>query len=126
MPYDSYSIHVDSEIKLLRNIKKFNRLPHVFLFKTGIAVARLTLVNMGVDIEENIENAFIIYNTAQKIFPETSVDYAKALMGESDVRIELAKMGIDSVKNLETAVCRYMIAQNILPKKKRRFRWCFN
>jgi Domain of unknown function DUF83 len=38
VPYDSYSIHVDSEIKLLRNIKKFNRLPHVFLFKTGIAV----------------------------------------------------------------------------------------
>jgi hypothetical protein len=37
VPYDSYSIHVDSEIKLLRNIKKFNRLPHVFLFKTGIA-----------------------------------------------------------------------------------------
>ena len=37
MPYDSYSIHVDSEIKLLRNIKKFNRLPHVFLFKMGIA-----------------------------------------------------------------------------------------
>jgi hypothetical protein len=37
VPYDSYSIHVDNEIKLLRNIKKFNRLPHVFLFKTGIA-----------------------------------------------------------------------------------------
>jgi hypothetical protein len=37
VPYDSYSIHVDNELKLLRNIKKFNRLPHVFLFKTGIA-----------------------------------------------------------------------------------------
>jgi uncharacterized membrane protein YtjA (UPF0391 family) len=37
VPYDSYSIHVDSEIKLLRNIKKFNRIPHLFLFKTGIA-----------------------------------------------------------------------------------------
>jgi hypothetical protein len=40
VPYDSYSIHVDSEIKLLRNIKKFNHLPHVFLFKTGIAAIK--------------------------------------------------------------------------------------
>ena len=37
MPYDSYSVHADSVIKLLRNIKKFNRLSHLFLFKTGIA-----------------------------------------------------------------------------------------
>jgi hypothetical protein len=37
VPYDPYFIHVDSVIKLLRNIKKFNCLSHMFLFKTGIA-----------------------------------------------------------------------------------------
>ena len=38
MPLDSYSGNVDSELKLLRNIRIFNLLSQVFLSKTGIAV----------------------------------------------------------------------------------------
>src|SRR5665811_727405 len=37
MPLDSYSGNVDSELKLLRNIRIFNLLSQVFLSKTGIA-----------------------------------------------------------------------------------------
>ena len=41
MPNDSYSVNVDSAIKLLRNIKIFNHRLHVILFKTGIAIKNL-------------------------------------------------------------------------------------
>ena len=43
MSQDSYSVNVDSEIKLLRNIRIFNHRLHVFLFKTGIADNQILL-----------------------------------------------------------------------------------
>jgi hypothetical protein len=43
MPLDSYFVNVDSEIKLLRNIRIFNHLSQVFLSKTGIADPSLTV-----------------------------------------------------------------------------------
>ena len=56
MPYDSYSVNVDSAIKLLRNIKKFNRLSHVFLFKTGIAAAGSFPLPLNTNISASSRN----------------------------------------------------------------------
>ena len=90
MPYDSYSIHVDSEIKLLRNIKKFNRLPHVFLFKTGIA-----LINPSDPLSTIDSTAFL-----STIAPDSTA-VAKIKINADSASVSKV-YGIDTVLRYET------------------------
>ena len=80
------------------------------------AIACCTLAEMGINSRENLETAIRFYETAQEIFPKTSVDYASVLMNEGVSRSILASMGVDSRRNLETAIRLYWTAQKIFPK----------
>ena len=63
MPLDSYSGNVDSEIKLLRNIRIFNLLSQVFLSKTGIAVSISTIQCLTFTSEHRVCRASGIYHS---------------------------------------------------------------
>ena len=71
---------------------------------------------MGIDSRENIETAIRLCGDARKIFSKTSVDYALALMNESNARKILAEMDIDNRENLETAISLCGDARKIFSK----------
>lgn len=65
------------------------------------SLARLRLVELGIETVADLENTISLCETAQKIFPKGSSNYARALMNEGCSRLRLAEMGVNNWENLE-------------------------
>ena len=102
-----YSLYVSISENNIEDVKRV-------LVKNAVACGKLA--EMGIDSRENIETAIRLCGDARKIFSKTSVDYALALMNESNARKILAEMDIDNRENLETAISLCGDARKIFSK----------
>jgi len=90
---------------------------------TNEANARLDLVELGVDESSNIQESIKLYQNANELNSEGSIDYAMVLINEGIALTTFAQMRLEPLKNIETAIDLFQKSKTILIEENPTYAW---